>query len=432
MSRLRAIDGLRGVAALSVLAYHAWLYSLPRVSSSTRETAFDSAAHELRLGLVLFFVLSGYLLFGPWVRSALEDRPGPRLRPYALRRAARILPAYWVALVGSIALVWPIEGTAGVRLPPAEDLWLFAVLGQNFKEATLLKLDPPMWTLTVEATFYLALPVLGAVALALRGRGGRWTLAAVPLAFLALGVAWNWWIAERDLPLTVTKVLPAMAPYFAVGMLAAVAAHGRTAGSRARGWLLVAGALLVAGDAVWHGLGAAEGSSWVELRIVRDLPAAAGFALVVAASATAASVPRILGSAPLARAGLWSYGLYLWHVPVLVWLRSKGLLPSDALLALAVAAPPSLALAALSWRYVEEPALSWARQRSWASRPGSTVPVPSHQGQSTVEGEPPRFETTFPVPRQGGHGVGAGVSGSSSAALKARARVAPFGQGTRS
>lgn len=417
MRRLSAIDGLRGVAALAVLAYHAWLYSLPHVSSSTRETTFDAAAHELRLGLVLFFVLSGFLLFGAWVRSALDGGAGPRLRAYALRRAARILPAYYVALAGALLLVWPIDGTPGVRLPPAEDLWLFAVLGQNFKESTLLKLDPPMWTLTVEATYYVVLPVLGAAALALRGRGGRLAQCAVPLALLASGVAWNWWIAGRGLPATVSKILPAMAPYFAVGMLAAVAAHGRTTGPRARALLLGAGTLLVLGDAVWHWHGATDGSSALELRIVRDLPAAAGFALIVGAAATAAGRARILGSRPLSQAGVWSYGLYLWHVPVLVWLRSKGLLPGDALPALAVALPPSLALAALSWRYVEGPSIAWARQRSWASRPAMTVPVPSHQGHGTVDGEPPRFDTTWPVPRHGGQGRGSVVSGSSSTEL---------------
>lgn len=403
--RLRAIDGLRGIAALSVLAYHAWLYSLPRVTSSTRETTFDAIAHELRLGLVLFFVLSGFLLYGPWARGQ-----APRLLPYARRRAARILPAYWVALAGAVLLVWPYEGTPGVRLPPAEDLWLFAVLGQNFTEATLLKLDPPMWTLTVEATFYAVLPLLGWVAL--RARGGRWL---APLGLLAAGVAWNWWIAGRELPLTVTKILPAMAPYFAVGMLAAVAIHGRPP-LRRPGVLLAGGALLVLADAVWHYRGALDGSTELSLRIWRDLPAAAGFAAIVA---VASLRPQSrLGVRPLATAGRWSYGLYLWHVPVLLWLRANGLLPSDALPALLVALPPSLAVAALSWRYVESPAIAWARQRSWALRPGITVPVPSHQGQATVEGEPPRFETTWPVPRHGGHGRGAGVSGSSSAALK--------------
>ncbi|WP_205697975.1 acyltransferase [Conexibacter sp. SYSU D00693] len=415
MSRPRdaALDGLRAVAALAVLAYHAWLYSLPRVTASTRETTVDAVAHELRLGLVLFFVLTGYLLFGPWVRAAMDGGvAGPSVRRYARRRAARILPAYWLALAGSIALLWPREGTPGVRLPPEDDLWLFVVLGQDFKTSTLLKLDPPMWTLTVEATFYVLLPLLGAGALWLaRGRLRGAPAAgpvAVAVALLVGGVAWNWWTSDRDLPPTVTKVLPAMAPYFAVGMLAAVAVRGRRLDGRAVGVLVALGALLVAGNGWWAYREALEGSTAIELRIVRDLPAAIGFALVVGAVAAAAQVPRGLGSRPLAWTGKVSYGLYLWHVPVLLVARAEGLLPASAFGAFAVALPPSLAVAAVSWYLVERPAMAWARgpqpsagaagsgsrQRAWASRPAMTVPVPSHQGQGTVDAEPPRFDTT--------------------------------------
>ena len=68
--RSAAIDGLRAIAALSVLAFHAWLYSLPTARAGVRDTLGDQIVHEFRLGLVLFFVLSGFLLFRPWVRAA--------------------------------------------------------------------------------------------------------------------------------------------------------------------------------------------------------------------------------------------------------------------------------------------------------------------------------------------------------------------------
>ena len=75
-----ALDGLRGVAALTVLAFHAWLYTRTRVDAGGAGSGLDSALGELRIGLVLFFVLSGFLLFGPWVSASLG---GTR------RRAAR-------------------------------------------------------------------------------------------------------------------------------------------------------------------------------------------------------------------------------------------------------------------------------------------------------------------------------------------------------
>ena len=129
--RSAAIDGLRALAAVSVVGYHAWLYSLPVVSAGYRNTTADTLAHELRLGLVLFFVLSGFLLFGPWVRSALDGTPRPRPFAYLVRRAARIGPAYYAAVLGSVALLWGLDrGTAGLRLPDPGDLWLFGVFGQ--------------------------------------------------------------------------------------------------------------------------------------------------------------------------------------------------------------------------------------------------------------------------------------------------------------
>jgi peptidoglycan/LPS O-acetylase OafA/YrhL len=273
--RTAALDGLRALAALSVLGYHAWLYTRTQVTQAARASLLDDAAHELRLGLVLFFVLSGFLLYAPWVRSALAGTARPRVGSYLLRRVARIMPAYYAAVVGSVVMLWGLRGTPGVRLPDAENLWLFGVFAQNLRSDTLLTLDPPLWTLAVEWSFYLLLPALGWAALALRGRG-RDAQVVVPVAFLAAGVAWNWAIAGRDVPLTLTKVLPAMAPYFALGMLAAVAAHGRRLESRTARLLAAGGALLVVGDAAWAAAGARDGSHDLTLHVMRDLPAAAG------------------------------------------------------------------------------------------------------------------------------------------------------------
>lgn len=357
----KAINGLRAIAALSVLGYHAWLYSMATPSAGTHRTTFDLAAHELRLGLVLFFVLSGFLLFTPWVRSALDGAPAPRLGGYLARRGARILPAYYVALAGSIVLLWGHGAAPGVRLPSGDNLWLFGVLGQNFSNGTLLRLDPPMWTLTVEATFYLVLPALGWLALRKRG-AGRAAQAIVPVALLATGVAYNAAIAGRHLPDTASKILPAMAGYFAIGMLAAVLAWGRSPGRRWAGALLVGGAALVVANAVWHAHAAPTGSHDLSLRIWRDLPAAVGFAAIVVVAARAATPLRTLSAPPLEWTGRVSYGLYLWHVPIMLWLRAEGLLPGSMIPAVLVTAPLALAVAALSWRLIERPAQAMAKR----------------------------------------------------------------------
>lgn len=102
---------------------------------------------------MLFFVLSGYLLYGPWAQAALEGGDAPRLARYVTRRASRVLPAYYLALAGSVVLLWGAAGTPGLRLPESGELWTFGLLLQNYFDGPLMSLDPPMWTLVVEVSF---------------------------------------------------------------------------------------------------------------------------------------------------------------------------------------------------------------------------------------------------------------------------------------
>ena len=315
--RNHAFDGLRGIAALSIFVFHAWLYSREQVRAAGAEGFADQAVHELRISLVLFFVLSGFLLFRPWVASRLAPaKPGsPRLATYAMHRVGRIIPAYYLAIIGSALLLWPLAGEPGVRLPPIEQLPLFFVFAQNQSAQTVMTLDPPMWTLAVEASFYALLPLLGW--LALRAPATRAGQAIVPIALLAAGVTFNALLAQQDLPsILYSKSLPAMAPYFAAGMLAAVLIEARRPSRRLALALFAGGAALVLADALVHASLVSGSDMALRMRIVRDLPAAAGFAAIVAVAATFA--PRALSWRPLAFAGVISYGLYLWHVPLLL------------------------------------------------------------------------------------------------------------------
>ncbi|HEX4363904.1 MAG TPA: acyltransferase [Solirubrobacteraceae bacterium] len=367
--RLASLDGLRGIAALSIFAFHGWLYTMPAPDATNRSSIGDYAVHELRLAVVLFFVLSGFLLSRPWFAAALGERPAPSLGRYVRSRAVRILPAYNAALVGSIALLWGLDGTPGLRLPPAEQLPLFFVFAQDYTPASVMKLDPPMWTLATEVSFYAVLPLIGWLALRVAPR--RRSLAAVPLSLLALGTFYNWSIAGQGLSMTFSKTLAAMLPYFALGMLAALAAHGRSIDMRAKRLLVAAGIAIVACDAFFKAAAPAEGIDATMLfSIIRDLPSACGFALIVGALALAPR-SRIVGGRVLAAFGTVSYGFYLWHVPVYLVLRGHGLLPLDPLRGMAVAFLPALALSATSWFALERPALRWLarRERRRAARP---------------------------------------------------------------
>jgi len=349
-----ALDGLRAIAALSVFGFHAWLYTLSDVHvAAARPTLANELLAELRIGLVLFFVLTGFLLYRAWVRSALTGRPAAATATYAVHRFGRIVPAYWLAIVGSALLLYPLAGSPGVHLPPTHLLPLYFVFAQNFSPQTLLRLNPPMWTLAVEATYYVVLPLFGWLAVRSGSSRGRQLL--VPTLLLVFGVVFNYFLAQQAAaPLGWSKSLLAMLPYFAAGMLAAVLIEARVPSARAARLLLAAGVLLVAADLFIH-LEAFE-----IVRVIRDLPAALGFALIVATAA--ARPPAALEWRPLVWVGAVSYGLYLWHVPVLLVLRANGLLPLTPLGATLVGLPISLLLGWASLKLVEMPAMAWSRR----------------------------------------------------------------------
>ena len=209
-------------------------------------------------------------------------------------RAARILPAYHVALAMSVVLLWGLQGTPGLRLPPAGELPLFVVFGQNFSPGSVMKLNPPMWSLATEVSFYALLPAIGWLALRVAPR--RRSLALIPLSLLALGTAYNWSIAGQDLSMTFSKTLAAMLPYFALGMLAALVAHRRTIDMRTKRALVAIGVTLVALDAFAKAAAPAYGIDTTMLfSTIRDLPSAIGFALIVSPSRSRRAAPSSAG-----------------------------------------------------------------------------------------------------------------------------------------
>ena len=352
--RNHALDGLRGLAALGVLTLHVWMFTVQ--AGHGRDELVSLLTGELRLGVVLFFVLSGYLLAGPWVASALEDRPTPRLGPFAVKRAARIVPAYWVAMLGSF---WLLAGSGHHYEVSAGQLPLFAAFAQNYVACAAGRLDPPMWSLVVEVSFYAVLPLAGWL-LVRCARRGRMVMACAGLA--GVDVAWSAAGALLAWPETAMSTLPTFLPVFACGMAAAALAHRRVP-SRVLWWaLVVAGGALVGADAVWHHQG-----TGMTGHVVRDLPAAVGFAAVVAAAA--AHPPAALSLAPLRGLGTISYGLYLWHLPVLLWLRFEGLMPGGFVVPWLEVAALSALIAYASWVFVERPATeAVGRRRPWTRR----------------------------------------------------------------
>src|SRR4051794_19758359 len=357
------LDGLRALAALSVLAFHSWLYSRPHPSLPTRGGVLDHALFEARTGLVLFFVLTGFLLYRPYARAAAEGGPAPSLTRYLRRRVARIAPAYYVALAGTVALLAFPRSGPGIRTPAhPSDVGFFLAFAQNYSPATILRLNPVTWTLGVEVAFYALLPLLGALGLRLarRAPGRQWILV---VALVVGGVGWNALVADRGLGMVAQKALPAFLPYFALGIAVAAWAAGRPAGRlgrRSSAAAVALGLVLVIANGWWHA--SAPPHRVGLLAALADLPAGVGFALLVAAAAAGRGrAAGWMGARPLAAVGVASYGLYLWHVPVILALRRLDVLPASFAGAFALALPLAVAAGAASWRLVERPALTRAR-----------------------------------------------------------------------
>jgi peptidoglycan/LPS O-acetylase OafA/YrhL len=372
------LDGLRGLAALSVVCFHVWLYRFPDPTQVQRRGPLDYALSDFRLGLILFFVLSGYLLYRGFARAALRRDGLVDVRLYLRRRAARVVPAYYVAMLGTFVLLWGARGTPGVRLPAHQgDLLLFVFFAQNYSSHTVLTFNPVTWTLCLEVLFYALLPVLGLAAYRW-SRGSSRRQAAALVALLVFGLVWNAGVYLAGGGMLVSKALPAYLPYFALGMLVSLwVEHGATSrGGHPRlsapaTLALVAGGVVgVVGNAVWHASGAASALPLVGATL-QNLPAGVGFAALVAAVVAgrggAASWTRFR---PLAALGLVSYGVYLWHVPLMLFGQRLDLLPHAFAPRLVVVLVPAVAAGTVSWLLVERTMLALA-PRGARSRAGS-------------------------------------------------------------
>lgn len=371
MRRVAQLDGVRALAALSVLVYHAG------IASRFDEGALGVVTSELKLGVAVFFSLTGFLLYRPVAAAHFGLRPRVRWKHYALRRAARILPAYWVALAVLVVLTTSMAGPY---------LWRDVLLVQIYGEQPLSHGLGVAWSLAVEAAFYLALP-LYALLLARGGptRGPQAVLrhelgGLVALAIVAL-VARVIVGATGDLVLAMS--LPAQLDWFLPGLLAAVVVTAQEAGatihvpaflrrpSAFAGAAGVAFALAVIGDG--------RQDLFMPLLPLQTRVAGALLGGAVLGLALGTGRPR---SRALARVGLISYGIYLWHLPVLDALVPLAGSPSRGgewpvfLALVASGTVGAVALGAASWFAIERPALAWAQRRSRPGRSEAAAPEP--------------------------------------------------------
>jgi peptidoglycan/LPS O-acetylase OafA/YrhL len=347
-TRVRApgLDGVRALAVLAVIAFHEGLRAAP--------AGF--------LGVDVFFVLSGYLITDLLVSR--RDRLGRLdLRDFWARRARRLLPALAVLLVIVTAAVAVIEPGQLGGLRPAlaaavtySSNWYQALHHQSYFAA----FGPPaplqhLWSLAIEEQFYLVWPLVLLAILRIGDRrvraGAAWLGAAASAAAMALV-----YVPGSD-PSLVYYGTGTHATALLTGAAIALTWPLREIATSPAGRTRRLDMLGVAGFAVlaWA-IGHFSGTDRVVYPIGLTIAALAAAGLV-AASAAPGVVGGALSWAPLRWLGVRSYGIYLWHWPVIALAAVIAGPRASSPWLWAFEAAAAVGLAAASWRWVESPIL---------------------------------------------------------------------------
>jgi peptidoglycan/LPS O-acetylase OafA/YrhL len=340
MEYRKEVDGLRAVAVLPVILFHA---GVPLFQGGF-------------VGVDIFFVISGYLITS---LIASERQAGEfSLAGFYERRARRILPALYLVVLACLPFAWlwmlPSDLKAFsdslLAVTAFSSNLLFwrdsAVLGGYFEPRAGVQTLLHTWSLAVEEQYYLLFPL---VLLAAWRLGKRWLIGVV-VAIAAVSLAIAQWASQRH-PAFAFFLLPTRAWELLLGALVALYLlnwRNRVEGARRYS---EAGALLGLA-AIGYGIVAYDENT--PFPAVYALIPTVGSALVILFATQRTYVGRLLGSRLLVGIGLISYSAYLWHQPVLSFARLRSpTVPNKALVvALALCSFP---LAYLSWRFVERP-----------------------------------------------------------------------------
>ena len=372
------LDGLRALAVGAVVAYHLDL----------------GWAQGGLLGVGVFFTLSGYLITD--LLLGQHERTGSlQLADFWLRRARRLLPALFVMLAVVVAwvtlldrsLLPAVRGAVGASAVYMTNWWLIAQHTSYFAQ-----FGPPsplghLWSLAVEEQFYLIWPWLLWIGLRWRrSRSGlhRSLVAASLLLAAASAVTMVLLYQPGYDPTRVYDGTDTRAFALLIGAALAFVWPSRhlrdTATSRVR-WSLDgagAGGLAVCAVLVWR---TSEYSPFMYHGGMVLLSFATAL-MVAAAAAPASRFGRILGWEPLRWLGVRSYGIYLWHFPIIVLTAPAGGGDTPRRAVLQVAA--TIGCAALSWRYIEEPIRHGALGRWWAQMQGGSWRIGSLGRQARI------------------------------------------------
>ncbi|OBG92939.1 acyltransferase [Mycobacterium sp. E3251] len=365
-SFLPAVEGMRACAAMGVVVTHVAFQT--GHSSGVPGRLFG----RFDLAVAVFFALSGFLLWRGHAAAARGLGPRPRTGHYLRSRVVRIMPAYVVAVVVILSL-----------LPDADHasptVWLANLtLTQIYVPLTLTGGLTQMWSLSVEVSFYLALPLLALLARRLPVGARVPTIASLA----ALSWAWGWVPIHSGSGTNPLNWPPAFFSWFAAGMLLAEWVHSpvglphRCARRRVPMAAVAVLAYLLAASPLAGPEGLIPGTA-TQFAVKTAAGSLVAFALVAPLVLDRVDTAhRLLGSTGMVTLGRWSYGLFVWHLaalamvfPVLGTFAFTGRMP--AVLALTMVF--GWAIAAVSYGLVESPCREALRHWEKRERPAETA-----------------------------------------------------------
>jgi peptidoglycan/LPS O-acetylase OafA/YrhL len=223
VDRVASLTGIRAVAAILVVGTHA-AYTTGKYTHGY----WGLVGSRMEIGVPIFFVLSGFLLFRPWVKSAATGGPPPSLSRYAWHRVRRIMPAYVVTVLFAYVLyhfrdAGPNPGHTWLGL--VRNLTLTQIYTDGYLGKYLHQGLTQMWSLAVEAAFYVVLPLLAYVLLVLICRR-RWQPKLVVGALVAMALISPAWLVlvhtDHWFPDGARLWLPTYLAWFLGGMMLTV------------------------------------------------------------------------------------------------------------------------------------------------------------------------------------------------------------------
>jgi len=317
--RVPSLTGVRALAAILVVATHA-AYTTGKYTHGYAGLVFS----RMEIGVPIFFVLSGFLLFGPWVKATVAGSAAPSVSRYAWHRVRRIMPAYVVTVLAAFIIyhfraAGPNPGHTWTGL--LRNLTLTQIYTDNYMFALLHQGLTQMWSLAVEVAFYVALPFMAYLLLTVLCRR-RWRpvlLLTGLAAFALISPAWMVLVHTTDfLPDGARLWLPGYLAWFVGGMALAVLVRVR--GARCYGFI----ALPLATICFFIAATPIAGEPTTSPKALSEALVKIGFYTVIAVLMVAPLAlgnrgwyARVLGSRPMVWLGEISYEIFLVHLVVM-------------------------------------------------------------------------------------------------------------------